>query len=74
MTLETTWRLLRGDGLSGGLVVEESDGPWRTGRFVPREGFTEVRPSFEEPPASARARTRRSSPRSCPAPCCPASP
>ncbi|MFJ2581301.1 hypothetical protein [Kitasatospora aureofaciens] len=48
MTLETTWRLMRGDELLGEIVVEEADFPWQSGRFIPQQGFAGVKPWFDE--------------------------
>ncbi|MGA5820169.1 hypothetical protein ACPC54_20160 [Kitasatospora sp. NPDC094028] len=48
MRTGTTWRLLRGEELLGEIVVEESDFAWTDGRFLPRPGFAEVKPWFDE--------------------------
>lgn len=41
------WRLLRAGAVVGEIVVDGGDFPWLGGRFVPGEGFAELRPLFE---------------------------
>ncbi|MGW3044503.1 hypothetical protein ACWC9T_31670 [Kitasatospora sp. NPDC001159] len=42
------WRLRRGEELLGEIVVDDGYFPWLEGRFVPRPGFAEVKPWFDE--------------------------
>ena len=41
------WRLQRGDELLGEIIVNDGDFPWLYGRFVPCQGFADVRPLFD---------------------------
>ncbi|MEU5099598.1 hypothetical protein [Streptomyces sp. NPDC020996] len=41
------WQLRRGEQVVGEILIEEGDFPWLSGRFVPAEGFAEVKPLFE---------------------------
>jgi hypothetical protein len=41
------WRLLRGEAIIGEVHITDADFPWLNGRFVPRDGFEDVRPLFE---------------------------
>ncbi|MFF6956165.1 hypothetical protein [Streptomyces sp. NPDC008317] len=41
------WQLRRAEEVVGEIVIEESDFPWLSGRFVAAEGFVEVKSLFD---------------------------
>ncbi|MFE3873890.1 hypothetical protein ACFXPX_05735 [Kitasatospora sp. NPDC059146] len=48
MPIGDRWQLLREGAPLGDIVVDGADFPWLDGRFVPRAGFAEVKPWFDE--------------------------
>jgi hypothetical protein len=42
------WQLLRGDRVIAHLIVYGGDFPWLNARVLPKEGFEEVHPIFED--------------------------
>lgn len=45
---DVTWRLLRGGRVIADLIVYGGDFPWLNARVIPKKGFEELRPIFEE--------------------------
>ncbi|MEU4120346.1 hypothetical protein AB0F71_38330 [Kitasatospora sp. NPDC028055] len=55
MPIGDRWQLLRGWEVLGEIVVDDMDWPWLYGSFIPRPGFSEVKPWFDESTALVEA-------------------